>query len=69
MLQARDHFIHHIEILMKMKFRWLDKYVLPELSAEVRLYARLGVHDRLDRTFSGNTRIDNLCVSKGTILE
>ena len=43
LLPALDHFIHQIAILTKMKIKWLDGYVLPEISSEIILYARLGL--------------------------
>ena len=43
LLQAKDKFIHQMEILMKMKFDWLDGNILPALGTVIRMYARLGV--------------------------
>ena len=42
LLQARDKIIHQMEILIKMKFDWLDGYILPALGRDIRLYFRPG---------------------------
>ena len=43
MIQARSRFLSQMEVLRKLKFSWRFGLVLPEITQELRSYARFGI--------------------------
>ena len=43
LLQAQDMFLIQVEISSNVKMEWLDGFVLPKVTPDLKLYARFGI--------------------------